>query len=236
MRLSTVEGTKAEVAADPLDRIRDTLLAEDLKRFHCLLTETLEPQRPYLTKIEYALYSHGKKLRPVMLLLSARMMHGLDLPLPVKAIQGAVSLEMLHVATLIHDDIVDDALTRRGLKSVNAARGVGTSVIVGDMQFVQAIRGFVEAIDAQKDMALVKLVLDTAFKICCGELDELQTDPNWAIEVLHARYMETIDQQDRGSVRTRLRGRRLAGHEPHRRCAARRLLRAARRQGVPDHG
>src|SRR6185295_4980657 len=144
---------------------------------------------PYLTKIEYDLYAHGKKIRPVMLLLSARMMHGADTPLPMKAIQGAVSLEMLHVATLIHDDIVDGALTRRGLQSVNAARGVGTSVIVGDLQFVQAIRGFVEAIDTQNDMTLVKLVLDTAFKICCGELDELQTDPNWATEILCKRYM-----------------------------------------------
>jgi heptaprenyl diphosphate synthase len=113
----------------------------------------------------------------------------------VKAIQGAVSLEMLHVATLIHDDIVDGALTRRGLKSVNSARGVGVGVIVGDLQFVQAIRGFVEAIDTQSDMGLVKLVLDTAFKICCGELDELQTDPSWATDKLLERYMETIDRK-----------------------------------------
>jgi heptaprenyl diphosphate synthase len=195
MRLATAERADVKVPDDPLDRIRATLLAEDLERFYALLAETLEPQRAYLTKIEYDLYAHGKKLRPVMLLLSARMMHGADTPLPMKAIQGAVSLEMLHVATLIHDDIVDDALTRRGLQSVNAARGVGTSVIVGDLQFVQAIRGFVEAIDTQNDMALVKLVLDTAFKICCGELDELQTDPNWATDVLHKRYMETIDRK-----------------------------------------
>ena len=180
---------------DPVDRIRGELLAEDLVRFYRVLFETLEPQRAYLTEAEYELYRHGKKLRPVMLLLSARMMHGPDEPLPEKAIQGAVSLEMLHVATLIHDDIVDDALTRRGLRSVNAARGTGTSVIVGDLQFVGAIRGFVEAIDAQRDMVLVKLVLDTAFEICCGELDELQTDPNWETAVLHERYLQTIDRK-----------------------------------------
>jgi len=196
MRLAPLTTDVAErPGGDPLDRISETLLKEDLDRFRRLLAETLEPQRPYLTQTEYALYAHGKKLRPVMLLLSARMMHGAETPLPEKAIRGAVSLEMLHVATLIHDDIVDGALTRRGLQSVNAARGAGTSVIIGDLQFVGAIRGFVEAIDTQSDMALVKLVLDTAFNICCGELDELQTDPTHDPATLRTRYMETIDRK-----------------------------------------
>lgn len=182
-------------APDPVDRIRGELLAEDLERFMETLMTALEPQRAYLTETEYDLYRRGKKLRPVMLLLAARMIHGPRSPLPPKAIQGAVSLEMLHVATLIHDDIVDDALTRRGLASVNAARGTGTAIIVGDLQFVQAIRGFVDAIDAQKDLGLVKLVLDTAFRICCGELDELQTDPAAGTAALHARYLETIERK-----------------------------------------
>jgi len=182
-------------AADLVDRIREELIPDDLARFYDTLMEALEPQRPYLTEIEYDLYRRGKKLRPVMLLLAARMIHGPGSPLPLKAVQGAVSLEMLHVATLIHDDIVDDALVRRGLRSVNAARGTGTAIIVGDLQFVQAIRGFVEAIDAQKDLGLVKLVLDTAFRICCGELDELQTDPAAAPAVLRERYMETIERK-----------------------------------------
>jgi heptaprenyl diphosphate synthase len=102
---------------------------------------------------------------------------------------------MLHVATLIHDDIVDDSLVRRGLRSVNAARGTGTAIIVGDLQFVQAIRGFIDTIDTQQDMGLVKLVLDTAFRICCGELDELQTNPAWDCTELQKRYLETIERK-----------------------------------------
>jgi geranylgeranyl pyrophosphate synthase len=195
MQLTVPVRAGAQPNGDPVDRIRRELLADDLDRFYQVLFETLEPQRPYLTETEYELYRQGKKLRPVMLLLSARMMHGMTSALPPKAIQGAVSLEMLHVATLIHDDIVDGALVRRGMPSVNAARGTATSVVVGDLQFVQAIRGFVEAIDVQEDMVLVKLVLDTAFKICCGELDELQTDPSWATRVLHERYLQTIDRK-----------------------------------------
>lgn len=180
---------------DVLDRVRAELLTEDLHRFAEVLESALQPQQPYLTDTEYELYRLGKKIRPVLLLLSARMMCGKDGPLPDKVISGAVSLEMLHVATLIHDDIVDDAMTRRGLRSVHAVRGLETAIIVGDMQFVQAIREFVGAIDAQRDMGLVKLVLDTAFRICCGELDELHTDPNWDMGALRARYMETIERK-----------------------------------------
>lgn len=192
----TLSNSQTEPAGpDLIDRIRDELLAEDLERFADMLERALKPQQPYLTETEYHLYRRGKKLRPLMMLLSARMLHGPDSPLPQKAIQGAVSLEMLHVATLIHDDIIDDALVRRGLQSVNAARGVEAAILIGDMQFVQAIRGFVEAIDTQEDMGLVKLVLDTAFRICCGELDELETDPALSTVELQKRYMETIERK-----------------------------------------
>lgn len=195
MKMDLSIQSDGSVTHDPIDHAREELLGEDIARFNEMLMKALEPQQPYLTDIEYDLYRRGKKIRPVMMLLSARMIHGPDTPLPDKAIQGAVSLEMLHVATLIHDDIVDEALMRRGLMSVNAARGTETAIIVGDLQFVQAIRGFVDAIDTQEDMGLVKLVLDTAFRICCGELDELQTDPSWNAEELRARYMETIERK-----------------------------------------
>lgn len=184
----------AAEAADVVDRIRHELLSEDLDRFAAMLETMLEPQRRYLTDIERSIYRSGKKLRPMMLLLSARMLHGTG-RLPEKVIQGAASLEMLHVATLIHDDIIDKALLRRGMASVNAARGSDVAIIIGDMQFVQAVRGFVEAIHTQSDMGLVKLVLDVAFRICCGELDELQTDPASSTAELHARYLRTIERK-----------------------------------------
>jgi heptaprenyl diphosphate synthase len=63
------------------------------------------------------------------------------------------------------------------------------------LQFVQAIRCFVDAIDTAKDMSLVKLVLGTAFRICCGEIDELQTDPRKSSTALRTRYMRTIERK-----------------------------------------
>ncbi|MFE4971319.1 polyprenyl synthetase family protein [Kitasatospora sp. NPDC056651] len=179
---------------DPVNALWEGPLAEDLARYHEALAAALAPQAAYLSATEQALYRRGKKIRPLLLFLCARLVHGSG-PLPQKAVNGAVCLEMLHIATLIHDDIVDDSLLRRGLPSVNAARGTQTAVLIGDMQFVQAIRGFVEAIDAQRDIELVKAVLDTAFRICCGELDELAADPGWDTARLLAHYWQTIERK-----------------------------------------
>ncbi|HET7505703.1 MAG TPA: polyprenyl synthetase family protein [Kofleriaceae bacterium] len=182
--------------ADPFDRALE-LMSGDLARFHETLANTLEPQRPYLTETEYAIYGRGKKLRPLLLLLVARMTHGgaPDEPLPERVIKAAVALEMLHVATLIHDDIIDLAPRRRGLASVNAARGSDIALLVGDMQFVQAVRCFASGIETREDMALVQLVLDVGFKICCGEIDELLTDPTQPVVQLRQRYFRTIDRK-----------------------------------------
>jgi heptaprenyl diphosphate synthase len=181
-------------AADFVERLEHELLEEDMARFRAMIDVALAPQAEYLTETERDLYRRGKKVRPMLLLLCARMVCGLE-SAPEKVIKGAVSLEMLHVATLIHDDVVDHAKTRRGMATVNAARGMETAVIIGDMQFVQAIRGFVDAIDSDKDMGLVKLVLDTAFRICCGELDELHADPSQPPEQLREMYMRTADRK-----------------------------------------
>lgn len=185
----------AAPATDVLSGIWTGLLAADLPRFETFLDQALAPQREYLTDSERALYRHGKRVRPAVLLLAAHMVRGGSTPLPDKVVQGAVSLEMLHVATLIHDDIVDGADLRRGLPSVNAARGTEAAVLVGDLQFVQAIRGFVRAIDRDRDMGLVELVLDTAFQIGCGELDELRTDLAQDPELLARTYWRTADRK-----------------------------------------
>ncbi|MEM9679836.1 MAG: polyprenyl synthetase family protein, partial [Bacteroidota bacterium] len=128
------------------------------------------------------------------LFLSSRMMVG-DTELSHKIIKAGVSLEMLHVATLIHDDIIDDALIRRGLVSVNAKRGTNAAILVGDLQFVQAIRTFTDAVETDSEMGLVKMVLDTAFRICTGELDELETNPDWDLVTLRQRYFDVIERK-----------------------------------------
>lgn len=173
------------------------LIERDMNAYHSALVQALQPQAAYITDAELEIYRRGKKIRPLVLLLCARMVFagGKEEALPLKAVNAAVSTEMLHVATLIHDDIIDHAPIRRGMPSVNKQRGIEMAILVGDLQFVQAIRCFADAIDTQKDMHLVRLVLNTAFKICCGEIDELQTDPNWDTGQLRDSYFETIERK-----------------------------------------
>lgn len=176
----------------------NALLQEELERFETILKEALEEQESYLTSIEYDLYKRGKRLRPILLLLSAHITQsclGIKQPLTDKVIQAAVSLEMLHVATLIHDDIIDKASRRRGLVSVNAERGNELAILIGDLQFVQAISCFSRRIDSLEDLDFINHILKVGFKLCCGEIDELMTISKNDTEYLLASYKRTIDRK-----------------------------------------
>jgi heptaprenyl diphosphate synthase len=191
-----MKSSSAAEAPDTLNRALG-LVRKDMDRFSRVLVQSLDPQRPYLTETEMEIYQSGKKIRPLILILCARMVFrgAAEEPLPEKVIHAAVSTEMLHVATLIHDDIIDRAPQRRGLPSVHRERGTDIAILIGDMQFVQAIRCFTGSINVASDMHLVRLVLNTAFKICCGEIDELQTDPQWDTPQLRGRYYQTIERK-----------------------------------------
>jgi len=179
------------------------LLAGELAAFERALEDALAPQADYLTAVERALYRRGRRVRPTLLLLCARIAQPAAAhagPLPGKVVRAAVSLELLHVATLIHDDVVDDAAVRRGGPSVNAARGRDAALLLGDLQFVQALRCFAAAVDGERDMELVRLVLDAGFDLCRGQLDELAAPSApgaapLATAALRERWLRTIDRK-----------------------------------------
>ncbi|MFN3945402.1 MAG: polyprenyl synthetase family protein [Allosphingosinicella sp.] len=178
------------------DRAADAeeLQRADMARFRAEVEAALDPQAPYLTELEFSMFANGKKIRPRVMLLAARLVAWTG-PLPDKVYKGAASLEMLHVATLIHDDVIDEAPMRRGLPSVSAARGTKIAVLVGDLQFVQALRGFAAAVETESDMALVRRVMDAAFDVCRGELDELDRFLPETSEQRRERYFKTIDRK-----------------------------------------
>ncbi|MEI9918525.1 MAG: polyprenyl synthetase family protein [Bacteroidota bacterium] len=184
------------IKTNPIDKAL-LLMSPDVELFNAEIAKALEPQRPYLTEIEYSLYTKGKRLRPLLLMMTARMSSGcaFDEPLPNRVFKAAASLEMLHMATLIHDDIIDKAPKRRGVASVNESRGPDVALLIGDMQFVSAVRCFSSAIETKEDLDLVQTVLEVGFKICCGELDEIMTDARWDTERLRTRYLRTIDRK-----------------------------------------
>lgn len=172
------------------------LVAADLARVEAQLDAMVGDQAAYLGPEERALYRRGKKLRPLLMLLCAHA--GSRSPggaLPEHAITAAASLEMVHVGSLIHDDIVDHAETRRGIPTIAAARGYELALVMGDLQWIEATRQMANFVRAESDLALMRKYLDAARALCRGQLDEMIAEPAGDWESLLRRYFRTIDRK-----------------------------------------
>lgn len=109
----------------------------------------------------------GKRLRPALSLLGARF-YSTDLQ---QALPLAVALELIHMATLVHDDVVDASLTRRGIPTVKAKWGNRISTHIGDYLLAKSL-----ILISQYDNPLIPRVLaDTCVKMCEGEIQQIST-------------------------------------------------------------
>ncbi len=101
----------------------------ELKRYRELFDESLTHEDDYLgTVLAYIRQRRGKMMRPLLVLLVAKECGEVSLP----TLRAAVTLELLHTASLVHDDVVDESAKRRGMASVNAVYDNKVSVLVGD--------------------------------------------------------------------------------------------------------
>lgn len=105
------------------------LIAEELKIFEEKFANSVKSQTPLLDRImKYIIKRKGKQLRPMFVFLSAKL-HG---PVNESTYRAAALVELLHTATLVHDDVVDESLERRGFLSINALWKNKIAVLVGD--------------------------------------------------------------------------------------------------------
>ena len=120
-------------------------LTEDIRRtvsrewesFEALLTQSLNSRSDLLNRINgYLLDASGKKLRPLLALVTAKACSG---SINQKAIACAAVSELIHTATLLHDDVVDDSDQRRGRATVRKLFSPGTSLLIGDYWLTRAI-------------------------------------------------------------------------------------------------
>ena len=140
------------------------------------------------TVADYIIGSGGKRLRPVMLLLSARALGyggraGDD---AAHHVLLAAVVEFIHTATLLHDDVVDESELRRGRQTANAAFGNAASVLVGDFLYSRAFQMMVEV----DRMRIMKILADATNTIAEGEVLQLMNcnDP----DVDEGRYLQVI--------------------------------------------
>jgi len=148
----------------PLNTIYE-LVREDLNKVEDWLRSVSEVDFPHLAKLlDYSLKSSGKRIRPVLTLLSGKFYdYNPDCLLPM-----ATAVEVMHTATLIHDDAIDNSLVRRGRPTVNKLWGKEAAVLLGDYLFAEA--GALTT--ATKNMQVVKLFTETLKTISSGEFNQ----------------------------------------------------------------
>lgn len=138
-------------------------------------TEQLDPA------MQAIISAGGKRLRPAITILMGRMFDS-----PWEAIEAvAASIELLHTATLVHDDLIDHADARRGVPTLHTRLPLGVTVLMGDFLFAKAAALAAEA----NSVAIVQLFSETLVKICHGEI--LQAQTRWQIPT-PAIYQERI--------------------------------------------
>ena len=134
---------------------------------------------------QYLQTGGGKRLRPILVLLSGKMLGDATPTL----IRMAAVVEMIHTATLVHDDVIDLAKTRRGRPSVNVVWGNHTSVLAGDWLYMQAFQVAVR----ERNFPMLDLLINLTQMMVEGEL--LQLERIGKIAVTEADYMELIDRK-----------------------------------------
>jgi heptaprenyl diphosphate synthase len=160
------------------ERLRLEPLDDDLRRVEELLMEVVSGRDAFLDEVtSYIAGAGGKRIRPALALCGAYAgQRGATLaPAPDRAIGGAVAVEVLHLATLYHDDILDEATLRRGVPSANARWNNTTAVIGGDILLARATT--LAASLGQAEAALLAHALE---EVCAGQAAELSSlyDPD----------------------------------------------------------
>jgi octaprenyl-diphosphate synthase len=148
-----------------LETIR-TLISEDLAFTDHFIISQLESNIPMVKQIiEYVLTCGGKRVRPMVLLLSARALAHRE----KKHIDLAAVIELIHTATLLHDDVVDSSTLRRGHKTAHIIWGSEASVLVGDFLYSRAFQIVVEL----KNQPILDIFAKATHYIAEGEIMQL---------------------------------------------------------------
>ncbi len=162
----------------------EELIGDDLRQVEDLFHEELHSRRPCVRDIfAHASRFRGKRLRPILLLLSAQAAGGAN---HNHRVLSAV-VEMIHTATLVHDDVLDEAETRRHVATVNARWNNETSVLFGDYLFTHAFH-LAASLDSTQACRLIGRATNV---VCEGEL--LQISERGNVDLDESRYLDIID-------------------------------------------
>ena len=157
-----------------------------LQQFEAQYVAELKSDNSLLNQVvKHVLSRKGKQIRPILVLLSAELAGGIT----PAALSAAVSLELLHTATLIHDDVVDETLERRGMKSVNALWNNKVAVLSGDYFLSKSLNKIAET----RNFEIMSVISQLGEKLSKGEL--LQLDAVRQNQINEELYFDIIRQK-----------------------------------------
>jgi octaprenyl-diphosphate synthase len=160
-----------------------TKIAQELQTFEQKFANSVKSQTPSLDRVmKYIIKRKGKQLRPMFVFLSAKL-HG---PVNESTYRAAALVELLHTATLVHDDVVDESLERRGFFSINALWKNKIAVLVGDYLLS---KGLLLSIEAQEFKQL-QILSEAVKQMSEGEL--LQMEKARKLNINEDIYFEII--------------------------------------------
>ncbi|MFO7749310.1 MAG: polyprenyl synthetase family protein [Desulfobacteraceae bacterium] len=183
-------------------------VAGDLAEIEAALADNLSPRLAVVSDIAgHLLFSGGKRLRPLLMVLSARLCRCRDYDL----IRFSTIFEYLHAATLLHDDVVDEAEMRRGKRAAHLTWGAPGVVLTGDFLLARSL-----SIAARtRKPEIIDIVAGITEAMSQGEIDQL--DKKGKTDLSETEYMEVIQAKTavliRGACRS---GAVLAGADPDR--------------------
>lgn len=156
------------------------------KRYERLMHDCMQAdERLQQTVLQYIAARSGKQLRPLIVLLCAQLCN----PITDKTLRAAVALEMLHNASLVHDDVVDSSDTRRGQPAVHTQWSNKVAVLTGDYMLAKVI-GLVAEV---RNIRILEIVSNLGRNLSSGEMLQLHFGQSMWID--EERYLRVIDQK-----------------------------------------
>jgi octaprenyl-diphosphate synthase len=159
------------------------LVEDDLGKVEEVFRSQVRSDVPLVGEIgRYVQEGGGKRVRPALLLLASRLSGFRG----ERAVTLASTVEFIHTASLLHDDIIDEATTRRGRRSVNSRWGNDITVLLGDFLYTKAMAMAL----SQDNLRILRLLSDVTLRLIEGEILEIEHNGNMAVTV--EDHLDTI--------------------------------------------
>lgn len=165
----------------------------DMQELDTMLVDSSKNKSPLVSGVVSHIIANGKRIRPILLFLvskafNTKQINTIEGHSDVKSaiLKSAFAIELIHTASLLHDDVIDKTKTRRGKKTANIIWGDKQTILVGDYLFTQAFL----AISSLQNHKATQIIANACHNLTKGEISQLENEQNTALSLQN--YLEII--------------------------------------------